>query len=63
MYKQKDKKKKPINTGIRFLRGLGIILLMILLCALSPILWPVYLGIAVLRPEAVINLLCDTKVF
>ena len=33
------------------------------LFALSPLLWPVYLGIAALRPEAVIKFLYNTKVF
>lgn len=66
MYKQqkiKNRKKNPANIILRFLRGICIIILAFLFFALSPLLWPIYLGIYVLRKEAVDNLLRDTKVF
>ena len=55
-----DKKSSPVW---RFFRGCGLVFLILLLFILSPLLWPVYLGIAVLRPKAVVDLLYDTRVF
>lgn len=36
---------------LRFLQGLGTIFLMLLLFLLSPVLWPIYLGMFILRPN------------
>ena len=61
--KIKNRKKNPVSIVLRFLRGICFIILGLLLFALIPFLWPIYLGIYVFFPKAVINLLCDTKVF
>ena len=47
----------------RVMKACSLILIVLILFVLSPILWPIYLGIAVLRPRFVIDLLFDTKIF
>lgn len=48
---------------LHLLRGVLIILAMVVLFLSATILWPVYLGILVLRPEETLDLLFSTKVF
>ena len=45
------------------LRGFGIILLTLFVFCSAVVLWPVFLGIAVLYPDFTVNLLFDTKIF
>lgn len=53
-----------ILCGIwRVIKVCSLIVFALILFVLSPILWPIYLGIAVLRPRFVIDLLFDTKIF
>ena len=47
----------------RVLKFCLFLIFALVLFALSPLLWPVYLGIAALRPEAVVKFLYNTKVF
>ena len=48
---------------LHLLRGVLICLAMVVLFIAGAILWPVYLGILVLRPEETLDLLFSTKVF
>ena len=48
---------------LHLLRGILICLAAVVLFLSAIILWPISLGIIALRPQAVVDLLYDTKVF
>lgn len=48
---------------LHLLRGVLIILAMVVLFLAGTVLWPVYLGILILRTEGTLDLLFSTKVF
>lgn len=48
---------------LHLLRGVLIILLVVVLAVAGIVLWPVYLGILILRPEETLDLLFTTDIF
>ena len=48
---------------LHLLRGVLIILLVVVLAVAGIVLWPVYLGILILRPKETLDLLFTTDIF